>query len=191
MTRLYGIAESLEETLMKKPDMNRDPLPIDDNEDRMGGMQELNFNDELFHGKDRDQQTEEDYEGQFPPERVSEAGMTEGETADHHVTLDDMTPETLLDDSGARNPNEYGDAWPVDKELTVVSDRDIGGGVGMDEAEMGRVLPLDGEKWDGNPDEVNEADQRRAENSADLDATDLDIEQPADDFDLNEKKPGH
>ncbi|TWI55081.1 hypothetical protein IQ22_01994 [Pseudomonas duriflava] len=176
---------------MKKPETNPNPLPIDDNEDRMGGMKELDFNDELFHGKDRGERTEEDYEGQFPPERVSEAGMTEGETVDHHVTMDDLTPETLLDDTGARNPEEYGDAWPVDKELTVVDSSDIGGGVGMDEAEMGRTLPLDGEAWDGNADEPNETDVRRAEKSADLDATDQDITQPADDFDLNEKKPGH
>lgn len=84
----------------------------------------------------------------------AEAGLTEASMPGHGPTADDATPETLLPDDGARSPAEAGgDRQAIDTELTEVGPGLIGGGTGLDEAELGRVQPLDGKRWDGNPED--------------------------------------
>lgn len=177
---------------MNKPDITKTPEEIDDIQDRMGDMRELDFSDRKDErgGRIGDEMDERDYEGQFPEERVRQAGMTGGETLDHQPTMDDASPETLLDETGARSPTDYGDAWPNDKELSVVEDSDIGGGSGQDEAELGRSHPLDGEAWDGEADAPNEAETQREARYADLDADDEDLAGDTS-LDLDEKRADH
>ena len=177
---------------MNKPDITKTPEEIDDIQDRMGDMRELDFSDrkDERQGRAGDEMDERDYEGQFPEERVRQAGMTGGETLDHQPTMDDASPETLLDETGARSPTDYGDAWPNDKELSVVEDSDIGGGSGQDEAELGRSHPLDGQAWDGEADEPNEAETQRDARYADLDANDEDLTGDTG-LDLDEKRADH
>lgn len=135
---------------MNESTRNRDnqPLPIDDTEDRMGSMEPLDFD----KGEARDEQRrvgdllpEEEREQRFPPDRVREAGLTAGSVADHQPTADDLSPETLLDESGARSPREPGAGQPADQDLRTVRAGEIGGGGGLDEAELARVDPLDGQ----------------------------------------------
>lgn len=118
--------------------------PIDDIQDRMGSMEQLDF--------DKDRQArprigDEDEQAQpFDAERVREAGLTAGSMPDHQPTADDLSPETLLDETGARSPREPGDgAGPLDRRVRVVSATEAGTGRGLDEAELARVDPLDGE----------------------------------------------
>lgn len=136
------------------PPRDTQPESIDDIEDRMGSMEQLSFDKE--RDDDRrigDEVPEEEYEQRFPPERVREAGLTAGSVADHQPTADDLSPETLIDESGARSPREPGtDEGPIDKEMHLVGENSIGGGNGMDEAELGRARPLDGKPWDGPAD---------------------------------------
>lgn len=65
-----------------------------------------------------------------------------------NVTYDDLSPDTLLDETGARDPHEPGGSGgPADKTLRRVEANEIGGGIGLDEAELARSAPLDGEPW--------------------------------------------
>jgi len=121
------------------------PEPIDDNEDRMGSMEELNFNDNNEpSGRIGDTIPEDELQTYLPDERVREAGMTGASTDDHNPTDDDMSPETLIDEDGARSAREEGQGGPADFDLSVVDEDEIGAGGGLDEEEMAILDPLDG-----------------------------------------------
>ncbi|MBD8567394.1 serine kinase/phosphatase [Pseudomonas syringae] len=119
------------------------PEPIDDNEDRMGSMEELNFRDDET-ARIGDLMPEDELQHEIPDERVREAGMTGASTDDHQPTDDDLSPETLIHEDGARSASERGEDNLADLDLTVVDEDDIGGGDGLDEEEMAIVDPLDG-----------------------------------------------
>ncbi|PHN23745.1 serine kinase/phosphatase [Pseudomonas sp. ICMP 561] len=120
------------------------PEPIDDNEDRMGSMRELNFDDKGDDARIGDLIPEDELSREIPEQRVREAGLTGASTPDHHPTDDDLDPEILIREDGARSAEEEGEDNPADFDLTVVDEDDIGGGDGLDEAELGRLDPLDG-----------------------------------------------
>ncbi|WP_420230907.1 serine kinase/phosphatase [Pseudomonas sp. ABY48] len=122
------------------------PEPIDDNEDRMGSMHELEFDDEQPSAKIGDELPQGEREQLMPRERVREAGLTGASTDDHESTDDDMSPETLIREDGARDASEAGDEEQADWDLSVVDENDIGGGDGLDEAEMADIDPLDGKR---------------------------------------------
>lgn len=86
--------------------------------------------------------------GQPDPEisarRVREAGLTGAETH-RDITDDDLSPETLFDE-------EYDTTLPADKSTRVVDAAEIGGGSGLDEAELARAEHPD--------DEIPAADDR-------------------------------
>jgi hypothetical protein len=56
-----------------------------------------------------------------------------------------LTQETLILEDGARSQyeQEQGNVEPADKTLSIVNDREIGGGSGLDEAELAQADPLD------------------------------------------------
>ena len=119
------------------------PEPIDDNEDRMGSMNELDFDDDEPSAKIGDELPDKEREQLMPRQRVREAGMTGASTGDHEPTDDDMSPETLIREDGARDANEAGNGNQADWDLSIVGEDDIGGGDGLDEAEMAQRDPLD------------------------------------------------
>lgn len=127
----------------RRPFGATEPEPIDDNEDRMGSMEELNFRDDET-ARIGDLMPEDELQHEIPDERVREAGMTGASTDDHQPTDDDLSPETLIHEDGARSASERGEDNPADLDLTVVDEDDIGGGDGLDEEEMAIVDPLDG-----------------------------------------------
>lgn len=145
---------------------NRPTPEIDTIEDRMGDMRELDFRDPDEHqGRAGDERPAGELEQEFPRERVEQSGMTGGEALseslnEDNVTLDDMSPDTLYDQTGARDPHERGgNGGPADQDLREVTLNEIGAGTGLDEDEMAHVDPLDGEPWtdtvepaDGNND---------------------------------------
>lgn len=94
-----------------------------------------------------------------PGRRLDEAnetddvGLTGASQPGQGPTDDDLTPETLIHEDGARGPLESGSGGASDRELDVVGAGDIGAGGGLDEAEEGRVNPLDGRPWDGDPED--------------------------------------
>ncbi|MCA4962858.1 MULTISPECIES: serine kinase/phosphatase [unclassified Pseudomonas] len=122
------------------------PEPIDDNEDRMGSMHELDFDEDEPGARIGDELPDNEREQLMPPERVREAGMTGASTEDHEPTDDDMSPETLILEDGARDAREAGEAGQADWDLSIVDEDDIGGGNGLDEAELAQRDPLDGNR---------------------------------------------
>ncbi|WP_309677895.1 serine kinase/phosphatase [Pseudomonas sp.] len=122
------------------------PEPIDDNEDRMGSMHELDFDEEEPSAKIGDELTQTERERLMPGERVREAGMTGASTDDHESTDDDMSPETLIHEDGARDAHEAGEGGQADWDLSIVDEDDIGGGNGLDEEELARRDPMDGNR---------------------------------------------
>ena len=119
------------------------PEPIDDNEDRMGSMHELDFDEEEPSAKIGDELPENEREQLMPRQRVREAGMTGSSTTDHEPTDDDLSPETLIREDGARDAHEAVNDSRADWDLSIVDEDDIGGGNGLDEAELARRDPLD------------------------------------------------
>ncbi|MEN5301000.1 MULTISPECIES: phosphotransferase system, HPr-related protein [unclassified Pseudomonas] len=138
------------------------PTEIDTTEDRMGSVHELDFNDQDDHqGRVGDERPAAEVAQEFPARRVAESGMTGGEALsdslhEDNVTYDDLSPDTLLDETGARDPHEPGSGAPADQTLRRVDADEIGGGIGLDEAELARSAPLDGEPW---TDDVIEDDE--------------------------------
>jgi hypothetical protein len=122
------------------------PEDIDDIQDRMGSMEELRLDDDEPTGRIGDEIPADELANDFPDERVREAGLTGASMDDHEPTDDDMSPETLIHEDGARSPREVGGNTPLDRDLTVVDEDDIGGGDGLDEAELAQIDPLDGKR---------------------------------------------
>ncbi|MDG9884187.1 phosphotransferase system, HPr-related protein [Pseudomonas putida CSV86] len=130
------------------------PAEIDDIQDRMGEVRELDFSDrhDERQGRAGDARPAEEFNREFPAERVERGGMSGGEALteslhEDNVTLDDLSPDTLFDQTGARDPSERGGPGPADQQLRRVDEDEIGGGIGLDEAELARSAPLDGKPW--------------------------------------------
>ncbi|MEN0105689.1 MAG: phosphotransferase system, HPr-related protein [Pseudomonas sp.] len=131
------------------------PQEIDDIEDRMGSIEQLDFDkqNESRKGRVGDLKPAEQIQREQPAKRVREAGQSGGETLgtgdiEDGVSLDDLSPETLIDESGARSASEPGGKTAADWDLSIVDEEDIGEGYGLDEAELAHVKPLDGKRWD-------------------------------------------
>ncbi|MCP1472717.1 hypothetical protein ABIA54_003200 [Pseudomonas sp. EB276 TE3739] len=122
------------------------PEPIDDNEDRMGSVHELDFDEDEPSAKIGDELPEREREQLMPEERVREAGLTGASVDDHQPTDDDLSPETLIREDGARDADEPGEGNPADWDLSEVGENDIGGGDGLDEAELADLDPLNGKR---------------------------------------------
>ncbi len=129
------------------------PQEIDDIEDRMGSIEQLDFDarkDERS-GRVGDLKSPAEIAREQPAKRVREAGQSGGETLgegenEDGVSMDDLSPETLIDESGARSPNEPGGKTAADWDLSIVDEADIGEGYGLDEEELAHVKPLDGKR---------------------------------------------
>lgn len=127
---------------------------IDDIQDRMGEMRELDFSDrhDERQGRAGDARQAREVAEEYPPQRVERSGMSGGETLtesqhEDNVNYDDLSPDTLYDQTGARDPSERGGDGPADRQLRRVDESEIGGGFGLDEAELARSAPLDGKPW--------------------------------------------
>lgn len=104
--------------------------------------QELSFDDDDYtrDGRVGDRESDEVIAQEYPARREATAGLTGAATLDRDVTADDLSPETLLDEDGARG--EFGDdpeMQPADQSLTTVDADEIGGGTGLDEEELAHV----------------------------------------------------
>ena len=127
-------------TESRRPYGATQPEPIDDNEDRMGSMRELDFNKEEPTAEIGNEISPRERKHLTPDERAREAGMTGASTDD------DMSPETLIREDGARDAQEAGEGEQADWELSIVDEVEIGGGNGWDEAELADLDPVDGNR---------------------------------------------
>ncbi|EJM14374.1 hypothetical protein PMI21_03729 [Pseudomonas sp. GM18] len=128
----------------RRPFDKEQPEPIDDDEDRMGSVHELDFDEEEPGTRIGDLIPERERAQKMPDERVRKAGMTGSSTNDNDTTDDDLSPETLIREDGARDAHEAGEDGQADWDLSIVDEDDIGAGTGLDEAELARRDPLDG-----------------------------------------------
>ena len=123
------------------------PEPVDDNEDRMGSVRELDFDEEEPGTRIGDELPEKERERLLSRQRGREAGLTAAaSTGDHQPTDDDLSPETLIREDGARDAHEAGNDSRADWDLSIVDEDDIGGGNGLDEAELAQRDPMDGKR---------------------------------------------
>lgn len=104
--------------------------------------QELSFDDDDYtrDGRVGDRERDDVIAQQYPTRREATAGLTGAATPDRDVTADDLSPETLLDEDGARG--ELGDdpeMLAADQSLRTVDADEIGGGTGLDEEEQAHV----------------------------------------------------
>ncbi len=73
-----------------------------------------------------------------------DVGLTEASQPGSGPTDDDLTPERMIREDGARSPQEAG-SWsiiPSDQSLSVVDGNEIGAGSGLDEAELAERDPV-------------------------------------------------
>ena len=73
-------------------------------------------------------------------QRARNAGLSGGEierldTVDPLITADDLSPETLFDEDAIDND----ELVAADKDLSIVDEEEIGGGTGLDEAELAQI----------------------------------------------------
>ena len=122
------------------------PEPIDDNEDRMGSMRELDFDEEPSNAILRDELPEHLRRPTAPRQPAVEAGLHETTTDDDESTDDDLTPGNLIREDGARDAQDVGEGNQADWDLSIVDEDEIGGGNGLDEAELARRDPVDGNR---------------------------------------------
>lgn len=95
--------------------------------------------------------------GSDPDEEVRQAGLTGAAVPGDATTEDDLTPETLYDEDGVRWPDQpHANPAPED-QLSEKNKDEVGAGRGLDEAELGRLKPLDRKRWDGDPTETTGA----------------------------------
>lgn len=114
---------------------------------------ELDFNDEESATRAGEEVPVDDVSRAEPAKRVREAGLTGGAVPGDARTADDLAPDTLISEDGARSPAEAGGQnSPTDQRLRKKPGSGIGAGEGLDEAELGRADPLDGRPWDGEAD---------------------------------------
>lgn len=104
--------------------------------DRPAELDELNFNDDEatrdWGDEQRDTLTAEDLD------------VPQSYNLDQESTDDDLTPETLIPEDGARSPRERdaSDNAPADETFSIVNDDEIGAGQGLDEAELAEIDPV-------------------------------------------------
>lgn len=139
---------------LKNPPLNLSENNSDFNyDDRPAEMDELNFSDEVhtpsFRDITPDDMNEIENETQSDEINSAQLGLTEASNPGYGPTDDDLSPETLIHEDGARSPNERGGSIPTDQILTTRDEDEIGEGYGLDEAELARAKPLDGKPWDG------------------------------------------
>lgn len=127
---------------------------LDDN-NRPAEIDELDFEKEERPSRAGDTPEPADVQHYRAAERAREAGLSGAAAPDDDSTNDDLTPENLIAEDGARSPREPGGEEPAEWDLT--EKYDVGGGHGFDEAELARRDPLDKKPWDGDADEPLES----------------------------------
>ncbi|AYC31712.1 serine kinase/phosphatase [Pseudomonas cavernae] len=125
---------------MTQPRSAKDPQPIDDSEDYMDSVEELDLEPDPDRGRIGDTRPESAVERELPPHRVRQAGLTGAATPDHEAIADDLDPQILIAEDGARSPDEPGENRPTDTEMRIVGADEIGAGGELEEAEREDAL---------------------------------------------------
>jgi hypothetical protein len=135
---------------MHEDDFER-PRPL---RPRADDPQELSFEDDDYTrgGRIGDRESDRVIADEYPSRRTAEAGLTGASLPGRDLTADDLSPETLLDEDSATgrfadDPSQR----PADQQLRAVDADEIGGGTGLDEAELARLENPDEEQRRESP----------------------------------------
>ena len=117
-----------------------DRAPNQRGRDADDNVKELCFEDDNPPPRSGDPRVElGERDPEISPQRAFDAGFTGGEVlrndVDNDVTGDDLSPETLFDEDAVDND----ELITADKDLRIVDESEIGGGIGLDEAELAQI----------------------------------------------------
>ncbi|WP_199751000.1 serine kinase/phosphatase [Pseudomonas saxonica] len=131
-------------TVSRRPFGAPQPAPIDDIEDEMGSVEPLDFDDEETHEPISDLFTDEERNRHMAGQPSRRAGLSGAALPGDDLNDDDLEPEMLIREDGARDAKEAaeGDDEAADWELSVVDEDDIGAGKGLDEAQLAEIDPV-------------------------------------------------
>lgn len=102
----------------------------------MGSVRELDFDDQEPKAGIGDELPLVERKRRMRDEREGEAETTD----------DEMSPENLIREDGARDAQEEGEGEQADWDLSIVDEDEIGGGNGLDEAELAEREPVNGNR---------------------------------------------
>ena len=128
----------------RRPYGAEEPAEIDDLEDRSGSVEPLNFEDDETHEPISDLFTDEERARHVAGQPVRYAGLSGSATSDDDPNDDDLDPEMLIPEDGSLDAWEAAEVsdGPADWDLSVVNEDQIGGGDGLDEAELAEIDPV-------------------------------------------------
>lgn len=137
---------------MSNKDCDLTRAPVDPKKNRPAELDELDFSDDETESFiDLTPESEAaDYDAdpdRGPVENSDFAPAKPGQPP----TMDDLAPEILIEENGARSPHEPGADTPLDRDLRVVGADEIGAGYGLDEAELARKESRDKQTTGENP----------------------------------------
>ena len=131
-------------TVSRRPFGAPQPAPIDDIEDEMGSVEPLDFDDDETHEPISDLFTDEERNRHMAGQPARKVGLSGAALPGDDLNDDDLEPEMLIREDGARDAKEAadGDDEAADWELSVVDEDEIGAGKGLDEAELAEIDPV-------------------------------------------------
>ena len=131
-------------TYSRRPYGAQEPAEIDDTEDRMGSVEPLDFDDDETHEPISDLFTDEERARHMAGQPARNASLSGAAMPGDESGEDDLDPEMLIPEDGARDAKEAaeGRGGPADWDLSVVDGQEIGGGNGLDEAELADIDPV-------------------------------------------------
>lgn len=133
-----------------KTNLKRRISDVDEDDfQRAIGTNELNFSNDRPTPTFNDLDIETEKRNLSFDFRNPNQDATENDSLEQDITDDDLSPETLIHEDGALSSYDRGDDEPFDQSFTIVGEREIGGGSGLDEAELALKDPLDGKPWNG------------------------------------------
>lgn len=121
-----------------------EPVDIDDIEDRMGSVEPLDFDDNETHEPISDLFTDEERARHMAGQPARNAGRSGAAMPGEDSNDDDLDPEMLIPEDGSLDAWEAAEVsdGPADWDLSVVNEDQIGGGDGLDEAELAEIDPV-------------------------------------------------
>lgn len=118
------------------------PKDVNEQAASISNLDELNFSDDAEPSFATAQREVDESDTVEERQELDERG--ERHTNPDEIDPNELTPETLIKEDGARSPHEPGGSIAAEEDLSVVGIDNIGAGYGLDEEELARVQPLDG-----------------------------------------------
>lgn len=138
---------------MFQPDSRTHPSRLKKDSNRPEELNDATFSDDTSNDQEAVRKAQAEAQQAQSPRHAGDRGVTGIDPLAEMDAQNTSPAESLTDDDDRETPSElYGDSASAD-DLSITDQEHIGAGKGLDEAELGRAKPLDGKRWDGNPNE--------------------------------------